>query len=57
VQDNDRLVTVPRHAEPNALCAGLARRADVWPQGSLAAAAGRPIPVLLFCVCFFYVGV
>ena len=46
-QDDDHLVTVLRYVERNALRAGLVARAEDWPHGSLASAAGKPIPVLL----------
>jgi len=46
-QDDDHLITVLRYVERNALRAGLVRRAEDWPHGSLAAVAKRPIPVTL----------
>jgi putative transposase len=46
-QDDDHLVTMLRYVERNALRAGLVSRAEDWPHGSLAVAAGRPIPVVL----------
>src|SRR5205807_512366 len=48
VQEDDHFLTVCRYVERNALRAGLVRRAEAWPWGSLwqrqeRSAAGRPV--------------
>ena len=47
MQDDDHLVTVLRSVERNALRVGLVDRAEAWPHGSLAIAAGGTGPVSL----------
>ncbi len=46
-QDDSHLLTVLRYVERNALRAGLVRRAEGWPHGSLHAIARPPGPVEL----------
>ena len=46
-QDDDHLITVLRYVERNALRAGLVRRAEEWPHGSLCLSQGKPGPVTL----------
>ncbi|MCA1684605.1 MAG: transposase [Planctomycetia bacterium] len=44
VQDDGHLMTVCRYVERNALCAGLAPRAEDWPWGSLRGHVASPPP-------------
>ena len=46
-QDDNHLITVLRYVERNALRAGLVRRAEAWPHGSLCLSQGKPGPVPL----------